>query len=317
MDKNPIKLIFICICMIPFLFFPRITSATVWNVPEDFATIQDAVDSVLVVEGDVIIVAPGSHMGAIIDRPVTIVGSEGAMITLGVPYKAGSVLKTAFLLESGADGTEISHLLIPNNASSLYFFAVFSRGVDNISLHHLTISNSVQAISNYNGSNWSITHNKIFGTNPVNGGGIGIMINAWNGTQDVLPDSTEANNNTIAFNTTEGVADVLDFSGPGILLSSGHGANQWPGGTLTGNKIYKNKCAHTGTNGVGFEVDDVPYELTSDPSIVGNTVAFNDFRNSTYQLVWNGDEEMNDISRNLGLHRGEGPGGITPHDIFF
>lgn len=311
MYKN-LRFIFTLLCFLSILSVAPLTSATVWQIPADFPTIQEAVDSIDVADGDVIIVGPGSHTGAVIDRPIKIVGEEGAMITTGVPYKVSSGLKTAFRLDPGADGTEISHLLIPNDVLSSYYFAVFSRGVDEVSIHHLSISNSVQAISNYNGSNWDISHNKIFGTNDVNGGGIGIMINAWDGTWDGIPDSTEANNNTIAFNTTEGVIDAIDYSGPGILLSSGHGAAQQPGGTLVGNKVYKNKCTHTGTNGVGFEADDVP-----GTAINGNTIAFNDFRGSTWPLLWYGDTSLNVISRNLGANRGEGEEGITPKDIFY
>lgn len=84
--------------------------------------------------------------------------------------------------------------------------------------------------------------------------------------------------------------------------------------------MYKNRCTHTGTNGVGFEADDVPYETSSPAAITGNTVAYNDFRGSTIPLVWNGDPDANNISRNLGVGdnpgRGEGAAGLTPHDIF-
>ena len=293
---------------------------TVWHVPEDFTTIQAAVDSVD--NGDTIIVGSGSYAGAVVTKTVTIKGTDGAMITSGVPYneEGTSALTTAFLLKEGADGAEISHLIIPNDVNNGYFFAVFSRGVDDVSIYHLTITNSVQAISNYNGSEWDISHNKITGINPVNGGGIGIMINAWDGTRDGEPDDTEANDNVIAHNTTEGIVGDVGFSGPGILLSSGHGAGQWPGGTLTGNIVYKNRCTHTGSNGVGFEVDDVPWEKTSNAAITGNTVAFNDFRRSTYPFVWYGDEELNYISRNFvdtgAKNRGEGKDGLTPPEIF-
>ena len=69
-------------------------------------------------------VGPGNHAGAILDRPLVIKGEEGAIISSGVPYKAASTpLTTAFRLDTGADGTEISHLVIPNDAGQLYYFA--------------------------------------------------------------------------------------------------------------------------------------------------------------------------------------------------
>jgi hypothetical protein len=95
---------------------------------------------------------------------------------------------------------------------------------------------------------------------------------------------------------------------------------QEPGGTLTGNIVYKNTCSHTGIGGYGFEVDDVWYELNlaGAPAIAGNTIAFNDLRGSTFPFVWYGDESANSISRNLGRddNRGEGSAGLTPAEIF-
>ena len=311
------------IIMITMLFVVSPVAAkpdvTLWHVPGDFATIQDAIDSPDVHNGDKIMVGAGNHAGAVVTKSVVIKGTDGATITSGVPYKSGSTYETAFLLDTGSDGVEISHLIIANDATSLFFFAVFSRGIDDVSIHHLVVTNSVQAISNYNGSGWDISYNRITGTNPVNGGGIGIMVNAWDGTSDNITDTTVANDNVITHNYTEGAVGDVGYSGPGILLSSGHGSYQYPGGTLTGNIVYKNKCVHTGTNGYGFEVDDVPYELTGTAAITGNTVAFNDFRGSTYAIVWYGDETLNSVSRNFidqASDRGEGKDGLTPHEIF-
>ena len=306
----------ICLSATPVMAKGKITT---WHVPGDFATIQDAVDSAQVSNGDRILVDAGNYAGAILDRPLVIKGTDGTIINSGVPYKAGSSLLTAFRLDEGADGAEVSHFTIPNDTASYYFFAIFARNVNQVSIHHLVITNSVQAITNYNGSEWQIAHNTITGTNAVNGGGIGILVNAWDGSQDSEPDETEANNNVIEHNYTDGMVGDVGFSGPGICLSSGHGASQWPGGTLSGNIVYKNKCIHTGTNGVGFEVDDVPYELIDNASITANTVAFNDFRGSTYPFLWYGDVTVNSISRNFidtGSNRGEGKVGLTPHDIF-
>ena len=43
-----------------------------WRVPGDFATIQDAVNSPSVADGDRILVGPGSFAGALIDKNVTV-----------------------------------------------------------------------------------------------------------------------------------------------------------------------------------------------------------------------------------------------------
>jgi hypothetical protein len=286
--------------------------AAVWEVPGDFATIQAAIDSGSVIDGDKILVGPGAHSGATVSKSVEIKGTDGAIITSGVSYNGISGLETAFRLVPGADGTEISHLMIQNNVNTGYFFAVFSRDVDLVSIHHLTIMNSVQAISNYNGDEWDISHNKMFGVNAVTGGGIGILIGAFEGF--------DANDNLIAHNTTEGEVGDVGFSGPGILLTSLHGASNRPGGEVSGNKVYKNNCTHTGSNGVAFEIDDVTLALApaGDPMIFDNVIAFNDFRGSTWEIVLYPDEseDYNKFSRNLGSNRGEGADGLTPPEIF-
>ena len=60
-----------------------------WVVPDDFATIQEAIDSASVVDGDVIRVRPGSHAGAYVSKMVTIKGMDGAIIDSGPMHPAG------------------------------------------------------------------------------------------------------------------------------------------------------------------------------------------------------------------------------------
>jgi len=307
------KLVIFCV-VVGFVFALGNTAmAAKWNVPGDFATIQDAIDWPNVLAGDTIFVGAGNHAGAVINKPVTIKGADGTIITDGVHYGGGHPFaKTAFLLLAGADGTEISHLTVQNDTNNWFLFAVFSRDVDNVSIHHLKIMNTVQGISNYNGDEWEISHNKILGVNALSGGGIGILIGAFEGD--------DANNSLIAHNTTEGDVGDVGFSGPGILLTSLHGAAQIPGGEVSGNKVYKNKCTHTGSNGVAFEIDDVTLENDpdGDPMISDNVIAFNDFRGSTWEILLYPEEseDYNKFSRNFGLNRGEGAEGLTPPEIF-
>jgi len=98
-----------CIAMIGAIILAGSTAqAAKWRVPEDFATIQEAIDSPAVADGDRITVAPGNHAGAWVDRGVEIKGEDGAVIDSGPMHPAG--LSMGFPLMAGSDGATISHL---------------------------------------------------------------------------------------------------------------------------------------------------------------------------------------------------------------
>lgn len=72
------------------------------RVPEDFPTIQAAVDAG---QGEVISVAAGRWAGARVDRPVALEGRPGAIVDVGVSV---GPLEVGFWLVDGADGVEIA-----------------------------------------------------------------------------------------------------------------------------------------------------------------------------------------------------------------
>ena len=79
-----------CITMIGAIVLVGSTAqAAKWRVPEDFATIQEAIDSPVVADGDRIIVAPGNHAGADVTKRVQIKGEDGAVIDSGPMHPAG------------------------------------------------------------------------------------------------------------------------------------------------------------------------------------------------------------------------------------
>jgi pectin methylesterase-like acyl-CoA thioesterase len=63
--------------------------AAEWRVPGDFATIQAAIDSPAVAAGDVILVGPGSHAGALVTKAVDIRGEGRAVINTGPVHPSG------------------------------------------------------------------------------------------------------------------------------------------------------------------------------------------------------------------------------------
>ena len=56
---------------------------TTWEIPGDFATIQEALDSSEVAEGHTIMVGPGIHAGATVLKAVEIKGVGNAIINDG------------------------------------------------------------------------------------------------------------------------------------------------------------------------------------------------------------------------------------------
>ncbi|MFP3898155.1 MAG: nitrous oxide reductase family maturation protein NosD [Dehalococcoidia bacterium] len=271
-----------------------VTAATTWYVDDDncpgpgtgtagdpFCTIQDAVDAAS--SGDTIMVAAGTYAGAIIGKQVSIVGDAGggSVISSGVLYKASASLTTAFRLDAGADGTEIRNFTINCNAGSSFYFGVFGRGVDDVVVDGLTITDAVQGITNWGGSGWEITNNEMTGVVATSGGGIGIFLGA------TPPSYRMCNGNLVANNDIQTVATAA-FTTPGITvaLDVRYGAYSdldWSE-QLSYNSIIDNTVTGNGnTNQVGVEIGVIglggdsakiaaTMGLIHDNYVMGNTI---------------------------------------------
>ena len=90
--------------------------AAEWRIPGDFATIQAAIDSPAVAAGDVILVGPGSHAGALVTKAVDIRGEGRAVINTGPVHPSGKT--QGFRLLAGSHGTTISHLTFSDSTTS-------------------------------------------------------------------------------------------------------------------------------------------------------------------------------------------------------
>lgn len=202
------------------LLIPSTVAAgpAVIHVPEDCATIQEAVDAAS--PGDTIKVGPGEYAGAVIDKELTLMGSGADTVIKnleGCPlYRGRDYLPVGFWLEEGAEGTTISHFtfdgagvsdVLPEVPSGLAF-AVFSVAVDDVSIQHNTILGTIQGISNWYGSNWVISHNKIVDQEYWHGGGLSIVV----GSEMCDTDPRIASGNTVAFNQITGTV-AADFDG--------------------------------------------------------------------------------------------------------
>ena len=205
--------------------------------------IQTAVNNAS--NGDTIMVMPGTYKGAYITKRLNIIGSDGAIINEGVDAN-GRDFFCAFVVRGAvnhaADGTSIKNFTIncnENNKGGIYFV-----GADNITLSDLTINNGSQCITDWMGSGWNITHNKITGlksngsfpwtfadsgltcyypTNLVGLDQMGVVIIGTTSWDDYTNPNQVVENNLIAFNEIDGTNPIEGYipaSRIGIILEA-------------------------------------------------------------------------------------------------
>ena len=163
------------------------------RVPEDFPTIQHAID-----EGSapVISVGPGEWRGAVVDRPVTVQARPGAVITNGL---RGPGARYGFGLTGEADGTVIRGFTFDCRSQRLHLGVYASRvnlpgdAADDVLVAENTFLGCTQGVTNTGhprrscqpatvdgGANWVIEGNVFDGIASrgitAEGGGIGIYL---------------------------------------------------------------------------------------------------------------------------------------------
>ena len=233
-----------------------------------WATIQHAVDNVS--SGDTIMVAPGTYTGAIVDKGVTIsgLGPGDSIIDTGVCYNSGCspAYKTAFRLDAGADGAEISDFTVNCDVNTSFYFAIFARAIDDVTIDSLEINDTVQGISNWGGSGWEITNNTITDTVAAGGGGIGILVGARAATSGY----GTCCDNLVQYNTVDASASAEDYSCPAICLSYDlrYGGYLAVNGSedISGNQILNNTITASAANNlIGIEVGTILGNSETDP----------------------------------------------------
>ncbi|OGO14553.1 MAG: hypothetical protein A2Z02_04385 [Chloroflexi bacterium RBG_16_48_7] len=80
-----------------------------WQVPGDFATIQEAVDSAEVAAGDTIMLGSGNHTGVLLYKAIRLVGKGKATINSGPVHGSGMI--QGFRLLAGSGGSSFSNLI--------------------------------------------------------------------------------------------------------------------------------------------------------------------------------------------------------------
>lgn len=276
------------------------------RVPQDFPTIQEAVD--FASPGDMIIVGPGEYYGAVIvDKENVEIRGLGAVIVDGPPHDVNPDLKMGFFFPSPFP----SRVTI-SGFTFMVDLPILGRGCDYVTVEHNVMIKPIQGVTCNSGKGWTINFNDIHGINvSTTYYGIGVYI-----VSTPLPTPTPiASNNLVAFNKI-----TMNFPSPrpypfiGILLDS------IEGGIVRGNKIVHNQVEMTGSGPWPFPAIGIGM-LCIDPSVGSllyeNKIGFNDLRGSSLEILgfpwgsvfW----DYNDISRNLGTNRAYD--GLLPNEF--
>jgi len=313
------KLAIILVCLAFALSFSspamakgKAASTGKWEVPGDFDTIQEAIDDAAVLDGDTILVGKGNHAGALVTKAVEIKGQGGAVINDG-PELGNHGLYQGFRLLDGSDGATISHL-----SFEVDFPIMNGEAANNVTVDHCTFTNTVQAISNWAGSDWQISHNVITDLRAICGGGIGILVA---GRQEGIIQNNVISHNKITGTMHISPGDCGGYNGSGIVLYADYRYGETEAIEISYNRVVKNKISlvaqedpdvpPTGPSDVvAFELPDTRDDINADhyPVVFDNAIGFNDFRGTVLQIALT-PEELNDcnyISRNLGDNRGHG-----------
>jgi len=278
----------------------------VWYVPGDFASIQEAIDDPDVMDGDTIRVGPGNFAGALIDKSVTIKGEENAVIDSGPMHPAG--LSYGFRLLAGSDDATLSHLTFDEVDLAI----MNGDAVNGVTVTHCRFNSAIQAVSNWRGSGWEISHNTITDLRTCNGGGIGILVADYTGG--------DVKDNVVSHNTIAGTLfvdpdDGGGYNGSGIVLYADFRWGMAGAQEISNNRVVKNKVSLVSdtpdvVDVAAFELTDSRDDPDADPFpvIFDNAIGFNDFRGTTLQIALTPEElgDYNYISRNLGNKRGHG-----------
>jgi hypothetical protein len=284
------RLFTLAIALAGVLLLAGSAGAAVWQVPGNFPTIQAAIDSSTVHDGDIINVSSGRHQGATVTKAVTIRGS-GSTTIVGGPL-VNALGRGGFLFPGGGQGSgaTITGLTFLGVA-----FPVFGRGADYVSVTDNTMWGPVQGVTNWAnvtwGKGWDISRNAISGLRTSCGGGFGILVGDYAGGT--------VSDNLIAENTVQGPVrvrpdDCGGYNAPGVVLFADFRYPGDLGATIENNRVMKNRVYITSTEPAlvtvaGVELSDTR-NLPSQIVITSNAVVYNDLRGMDVPVALTPDE---------------------------
>ena len=223
-------------------------------------TIQAGIDNASA--GDTVEVRKGTYAGAVVDKAVHLKAKGKVTIDSGPISHQPPGLQAGFLFDPdrSGSGARIEGFDFVGTAfgigDGLLDFAIFSRGADNVSVSHNSMTNVLQGITNWNGTGWTIEHNKIEDLWTLNGGGIGILVGGFDGSM--------IHSHVVSHNDVRGMLQVWSgdgggYDGTGIVMFADFrfgrpGPSSISGNTIEHNKVELVSDAQSVVNANGIEV---------------------------------------------------------------
>jgi hypothetical protein len=281
------------------LLLCRSAGAVEWRVPGHFPTLQAAIDSPRVMDGDVLRVLPGRRVGATVKKAV-VLRALGSVTIVDGPA-VNSLGKAGFLFPGLGAGSGAT----VDGFTFEVAFPVFSRGADDVSITRNTMHGANQGVTNWAngawGRGWDITHNTLLDLHTRCAGGIGILIGDYKGGT--------VSGNLVAHNDVRGRVRVPEddcggYDAPGIVLFADwrDGAD---GAKITGNRVTKNRVSIASTRPAlvpvsGVELSDTR-NLPAELDLTDNAVVYNGLRGLAVPVALTPDalSSVNRIEKNL------------------
>jgi len=257
----------------------------------DFTNIPDALAAAS--DGDLIKVCAGNYDGDYLTKSVNIRGVGEANIINGPLHSSGRVM--GFRLLAGSDGAKIQHLNF-----DVDFPIMNGEGVNDVVIYDNTLTNPIQGISNWTGNNWYIYYNTITDLRSTCGGGIGILVGDYSGT--------ESRFNRVTHNTITGTLHVDEndcggYDGTGIVIFADHRYGR-VGGDVSNNLVSDNTISLVSDTPAVVDVNAIELTDTRDDltqhDVVNNTVRYNDVSGTASGIVLTPEnlDEFNSIYNN-------------------
>jgi hypothetical protein len=123
------------------------------------------------------------------------------------PWNASAECSETYEPRRRALATTNSHLTFQVDLA-----IISGASVNNVTVSHNRFLHANQAVTNWGGSGWDISHNEIVDLQTDCGGGIGIFIGDWQATPSGVVDNLVAHNRISGtLHVAPGVRDAYDF----------------------------------------------------------------------------------------------------------
>jgi hypothetical protein len=276
-------------------------------------TIQAGIDTAS--SGDTVRVKRGTYAGAIVNKAVAL-RAYGRVIIDSGPYSHAGELQAGFLFEADGSGSGASiegfHIVGTTqfgDDDGKLDFGIFSRGADDVYVARNSLTNTLQAISNNNGSGWTIEQNRITDLWTRCGGGIGIIVLGGDGV-------TAITGNTVWYNEVGGTVfvspvDCGGYDAAGILLFADFRSGEPGALSISANVFVYNRVSLVSNAPAVVNADGIALTVAVDAPSAPATITRNLFaqnhaiKNSGDGIVVSQGSSGNTIANSLFIYNRE------------